>query len=467
MRDNSTKWGMGRSLLVLTMASALAWGTSTASGLRDSRLDHRVCSAEYREGSKVRLRMRGTERLPDAMGKAVVQRSKGRTRLEVKLEDIKPATLFGGDLSTYVLWLASPEGHLDNVGEFVVKDRKSKLKATTPLQSFGLLVTAEPHFLVERPSTFVVARSSAILKGKGGPPAAARVKSWQDGYQVKRESLQDMPYSRGEIRTDLGQAESAIRLALRSGAEEHAADLLAEARAALERAETILEVSEGNRKKAAPPAREAVRLAALARTRSKQRIQQLAAADERRRNQEALAERQRALEEERRARELERREREEERRRLQAALEGAVGELAEVRETAQGLIVRLPHVLFAIDKSRLKPESREVLSRLTGILQIVDGFRLHIEGHTDSSGEEDYNRKLSEKRAEAVQQYLVDHGLSSDITQAVGFGESRPIADNATRKGRSLNRRVELRIEELEGFGNRHLSAVETADGGK
>ena len=71
-----------------------------------------------------------------------------------------------------------------------------------------------------------------------------------------------------------------------------------------------------------------------------------------------------------------------------------------------------------------------------------------IEGHTDSTGPDGYNQGLSERRAEAVQGYLVDHGVSPSNLSTVGYGEAQPVADNSTREGRALNRRVELRVSE-------------------
>ena len=93
------------------------------------------------------IKFKGTERLPKASGEAKVERKKGTTEIEIELDEMKPATGFGGDYATYVLWVVSPEGQVDNAGEFILQGNRSKLNVSTPLTTFGLFVTAEPHFL--------------------------------------------------------------------------------------------------------------------------------------------------------------------------------------------------------------------------------------------------------------------------------------------------------------------------------
>jgi outer membrane protein OmpA-like peptidoglycan-associated protein len=112
------------------------------------------------------------------------------------------------------------------------------------------------------------------------------------------------------------------------------------------------------------------------------------------------------------------------------------------------LIVNLSDVLFDSNRATLKPGAREKLSKLAGILLAYTGsYRMEIEGHTDSVGSQDYNQKLSEDRAEAVHDYLMNAGLPVDRMVAVrGFGKIRPVATNDTAEGRQTNRRVEIII---------------------
>jgi outer membrane protein OmpA-like peptidoglycan-associated protein len=95
------------------------------------------------------------------------------------------------------------------------------------------------------------------------------------------------------------------------------------------------------------------------------------------------------------------------------------------------------------------------LAKVSGIVLAYPSLRLSVEGHTDSVGTDDYNQQLSEKRAEAVRQYLVQQGISGDTIVATGFGKTAPIASNETPEGRQQNRRVELVLSgDAIGEGN-------------
>lgn len=119
--------------------------------------------------------------------------------------------------------------------------------------------------------------------------------------------------------------------------------------------------------------------------------------------------------------------------------------ILETRETARGLIVNLSDVLFDFNKADLKPGTREKLAKITGIVLSHPGLKMSIEGHTDAIGTDQYNQRLSERRAESVHSYLVTQGVPRDeIVATAGFGESRPVATNGTAEGRQQNRRVEL-----------------------
>jgi outer membrane protein OmpA-like peptidoglycan-associated protein len=133
-----------------------------------------------------------------------------------------------------------------------------------------------------------------------------------------------------------------------------------------------------------------------------------------------------------------------EREKAHDALREALAGIAAVRESARGLVVSLPNILFESGRADLKPEGREALARIGGVLLIANGFRVSIEGHTDNVGSPDFNLDLSRRRAEGVRNYLLGQGLSPAAMQALGFGESRPVASNETNTGRQENRRVEI-----------------------
>jgi outer membrane protein OmpA-like peptidoglycan-associated protein len=107
-------------------------------------------------------------------------------------------------------------------------------------------------------------------------------------------------------------------------------------------------------------------------------------------------------------------------------------------------------ILFATNSDRIRPESTPTLKEIGTMLREHAELRITIEGHTDSDGEEAYNQELSERRAAAVKQYLVEaYGVNGSRLATAGFGESRPATGNATPEGKQQNRRVELvRLEQ-------------------
>ena len=99
---------------------------------------------------------RGTPLLPKARGEAKVESKQGYIEVEVEFDNLVPATKFGPEYLTYVMWAITPEGRATNLGEVLLNDTESKLNVTTELQTFGLVVTAEPYFAVSQPSDVVV-----------------------------------------------------------------------------------------------------------------------------------------------------------------------------------------------------------------------------------------------------------------------------------------------------------------------
>ncbi|HSR07052.1 MAG TPA: OmpA family protein, partial [Bryobacteraceae bacterium] len=120
--------------------------------------------------------------------------------------------------------------------------------------------------------------------------------------------------------------------------------------------------------------------------------------------------------------------------------------ILQTRDTARGLIVNLSDVLFDTAKFTLRPEAREKLAKVAGIVSGHPGLRLDVEGHTDNVGGDDYNQNLSEQRGSAVRDYLTQQGMQPGSVSTRGFGKTQPIATNDTAAGRQQNRRVELVI---------------------
>lgn len=106
--------------------------------------------------------------------------------------------------------------------------------------------------------------------------------------------------------------------------------------------------------------------------------------------------------------------------------------------------------LFDVDSSVLKPSGYSEIDRVTNVLKKYPETRILVEGHTDSTGSETYNQKLSERRAQAVKNAIVSRGVAESRIETAGFGESKPYASNQTAAGRQLNRRVNVVIIPLD-----------------
>lgn len=111
-------------------------------------------------------------------------------------------------------------------------------------------------------------------------------------------------------------------------------------------------------------------------------------------------------------------------------------------------VINLPGVTFAVGSARLTPKSNSILNKAADDLLANPKIKVIVAGHTDNTGDAEMNRKLSQKRAEAVRIYLIERGVPADRLSAKGFGESQPVVPNDTAAGRAKNRRVELQVIE-------------------
>ena len=139
-----------------------------------------------------------------------------------------------------------------------------------------------------------------------------------------------------------------------------------------------------------------------------------------------------------------RREREDELNRLQRAL----NQIGETRRTALGLVMTLgsDSMQFEFDKATLRPENRELLSKIVGILLTSKNYGIYVYGHTDNIGSEEYNLELSQRRAQSVRDYLAENGMAPEIITTKGFGKSRPLVPGSSEMAQAKNRRVEIGI---------------------
>ena len=109
---------------------------------------------------------------------------------------------------------------------------------------------------------------------------------------------------------------------------------------------------------------------------------------------------------------------------MRARLLAQLNQVLQTRDSARGLIVSMPDVLFDFNKYTLKPQARERLAKISGIVEAYPGLKLQVEGHTDSIGSDEYNQQRSDKRADSVRAYLVSNGVSPDSVSAEGFGKA-------------------------------------------
>lgn len=135
-----------------------------------------------------------------------------------------------------------------------------------------------------------------------------------------------------------------------------------------------------------------------------------------------------------------------------------------VATTVREEVIATSKIHFAYNRAEILPSSHAVLDDIVRTIKGRPEIRqVRVEGHTDSHGADEYNQRLSEKRAQAVMQYLTNNGIPADQVTAVGMGETEPVADNATKAGRAQNRRVEFHLQVAEGAKVRIRESQEEA----
>jgi outer membrane protein OmpA-like peptidoglycan-associated protein len=349
------------------------------------------------------------------------------------------------------------------------------MTVTTDLQAFGLIVTAEPYYAVTMPSDLVVMQNFVLEDKTQGviEPVVAHYSLLPRGAYAETAGRHSVlhPITRNESSPlELYEAMNAVQIAEAAGARHYATDTMATAATALQNAQD-LDMHKGDRKQVITYAREAVQSAedariitirkikaedeaAMQRDRNraeeeKRQAQQMAEQQAEQRNQ-ADAEAQRAREEAQRAREaqqqaeLNKQQADQQAAQARERLREQLNQVLKTTETARGLIVNMNDVLFDFNKYSLKPEAREKLAKVSGILLAYPNLKLHVEGYTDNIGSDEYNDRLSEERADSVRDYLVTQSVPDGNVTAAGYGKTHPVADNSTSSGRAENRRVEL-----------------------
>ena len=433
----------------------------------------------HRSGS-TRIAFKGTPLLPRGSGDAKVTSERGGIHIEARFKGLTPANGFGKEYLTYVLWAISPDGRPQNLGEVLPAGTNNNIEVTTALQSFGMIVTAEPYFSVTQPSDLVVLENVIIPNKTNGvmEKVNAHYLLLPRGYYAPTTSGANTitnPITRDEkAPLELYEAYNAVRIATDTGAEKYSPDILAEAKQDLRNAADIANNKHGDKKMGITYARQAVQRSEDARlvTLRKQAEERQRDAEEAKRDaqnqaqQSQLAAQQAELaaaqaKAAQAQADAERAKAEAETAEAQAKAEaanksandanavrerlrGQLNSVLATSETARGLIVNMSDVLFDTGRYTLKPTTQISLAKVAGILQAYPGLKLQVEGYTDSVGGDTYNQKLSENRADAVMNFLVSQGVPQSNITSTGYGKANPVADNTTAAGRAKNRRVQL-----------------------
>jgi len=460
------------------------------------------------QGGTTKVDLRGTDLLRSASGEARVEGKKTNFEIDAKFEGLEDATKFGLEYLTYVLWAVSPQGRPVNLGEVSLdKNGSAHIKAYTDLQSFGMIVTAEPYFAVTQPGN-MVAIESASISGAATQDIDAKYELVTRGtYSSTNTHIQDAIFGiDSKTPLELFEARNAVRIAHIAAADKYAASILSKAGQQLMHAEDVYRQKqnkasiEAAAKEATETAEEA-RLMAVkqkaeddaqaeaaareakaradadaeakrraeaeaARVQAEQakaeaekaKAEAVAAAQEAARQKEdaekakaeAVAQQQLLAAETEKAKaaaaqsESLRQQAENEKQELRARLLQQLNSILATRDSARGLIANMSDVLFRSGSFELLPAARERLAKVSGIVLAYPSLHLAVEGHTDSVGSDEYNQSLSERRAQSVRDYFVQQGIGADAVEARGFGKTDPIASNDTPDGRQQNRRVEL-----------------------
>jgi outer membrane protein OmpA-like peptidoglycan-associated protein len=429
-------------------------------------------------GGSTRVIFVGAPAAPNASGEAKVEARKSGTSIELKVQGLPQPTTLGTEFLTYVLWAVTPDGSTTNLGEiFIDKNGEGKLNTTAQSQTFAMGVTVEPYSSVALPSEVVVLINDTKKNTKGRIYPENSYKLMKRTQYEKLGNPLALTPDLKNVPLDMYEARNAVDIAKSQGAEKYAPEVFAKATSSLQMAENSL-TSKADKGKVVTAARQTMQFAedarALASERKEaERIQQEkdAAAATAAATAKAKAEEQAAAEAERQAEltaakeaqmkaeaeakqaaekaKAEAAKEEAERARaataaLRAQLLQQLNSVLQTTDSSRGLVVNMADVLFDFGKYDLKTDAKFKLAKLGGIIQAHPSLHLAIEGHTDNIGGDEANMKLSQQRADAVRDFLVQQGLTADVVTAVGLGKGEPVADNSTNEGRQKNRRVEI-----------------------
>ncbi|MGP0074660.1 MAG: OmpA family protein [Bryobacteraceae bacterium] len=442
-------------------------------------------------GGPTPIDFQGTVLMPKSKGTAIVESHRGSVAIDAKFEHLEAPIRFGREYLTYVLWAISPEGRPKNLGEVLVDSSdRAHLKVTTDLQAFGLILTAEPYYSVTTPSDVVVAenvvRPDTIGVREEVTAKYELMPRGQYTLNLQPSQLHSFPgegeklsYDRYEAVLELYQAENAAQIARSLGADQYAPESMSKAATLLAQAQDM-SARRMDTHAIVSAAREAAQMAEDARTiavkrrdeeRHAQEVQssqqqsdlqrqaeQQADTDAAQARADEAAERARADAAADQARAIQQAAlappppppaqsvvvvrpntpsaaQLQFRAQLLAQLNGSFT----TRDTPRGLVVTVTDSMFEPGGDSLRADASQRLANVAAILSSHPELRAKAEGYAE-------NQALSQGHAQAVRAALIARGARPVAVVAVGYGDSRPIASNATAAGREQNRRVEVVI---------------------
>jgi len=408
-----------------------------------------------------------------------------RGTIEVKAEfgSLQSPKTFGNEYLTYVLWAISPEGRAVNLGEVLVGGNdRSKLHVTTDLQAFALIVTAEPYYAVRQPSNVVVLENVIRKDTKGTVETVdAKYELMERGGYIPTGYKFDPVVLNAKLPLEFFEARNAVRIAQSEGAEQYAPESYQKALQLMNNADEYATRKNVQNKPLIAVARDTVQTAEDARAISVKKMDDQRIANSLQNSADAQAQSQAQADDATRQKEqaqadaakaqsdmaanqatsaaavsaaradadrsrLAAQQADTDKAAMRARLSEQLNSILQTRDSARGLIVSMSDVLFDTGQYSLKPGAREKLAKVAGILLAYPGLNIEVGGYTDNVGGDDMNQKLSENRADAVRDYLVQEGVTTNSVSARGFGNTLPVASNDSSAGRQQNRRVELLV---------------------
>lgn len=420
------------------------------------------------EGKSLNVKFVRTNRAPaKAAMKASLKFERGQASINLSYKKMEPAVLFGGDISAYVLWAVTADSVVENLGEVLI-DRKNcsgSQEFSTGKKIFALMVTAEPVVVANRPTELAIFTSGGV-KPKQAINTPFKFANFETWPKPALETIAGTQYN-DKTPVAIRQAQNVLNLAEKMNAAEVNPSAMKDAKTAFTQANNTAKLG-GSKTVVIDYARRAIDLASQAiRDTIRTDEAKTAAEIEAKRRLEKAALEQRASEAETESQRISRELKEvqaqraalaqeskelalqakrlaAERDELSRMLRDALSTVAETNETARGVIVSLPGILFDLNKATLKAPAQLTLAKLAGILMVFQKMNLNIEGHTDSTGTDEINMKLSTERAKAVYEFLWSQGISQSRMMYRGFGSAHPVVPNDTAANRARNRRVEV-----------------------